>query len=313
MLIDWFTVGAQVLNFVILVWLMKRFLYKPILHAIDTREKLIATELADAAAKKAEAHKESDEFQHKTEALEQQRAALMTKATADATAERERLLADARKTADAASAKRRDALRAEATSLEGAIHRRAQHEVFAIARKALTDLATTSLEERIAAVFTRQLQHLDAPAKAGIAGAIKAASGAALVRSAFELSPEQRAVIQHAVNETFSADVHVQFEVAPDLVSGIELVAGGQKVGWTIASYLESLAAGVDDLLTKNVEAKAKSEAETKAKTKPKVEPKPDATPEAKADAKTDAKVDAAKPDAKADAKPQPKPAAKAS
>ena len=55
MLIDWFTVGAQALNFVVLVWLMKRFLYKPILDAIDAREKRIAAELADADAKKAEA------------------------------------------------------------------------------------------------------------------------------------------------------------------------------------------------------------------------------------------------------------------
>jgi hypothetical protein len=48
MLIDWFTVGAQIVNFLILVWLLKRFLYKPILDAIDAREKRIAAELADA-------------------------------------------------------------------------------------------------------------------------------------------------------------------------------------------------------------------------------------------------------------------------
>ena len=78
MLIDWFTVGAQVLNFLILVWLMKRFLYKPILSAIDEREKRIAAELADAAAKKAEAQKERDDFQHKNEEFEQQRAALLS-------------------------------------------------------------------------------------------------------------------------------------------------------------------------------------------------------------------------------------------
>jgi F-type H+-transporting ATPase subunit b len=52
MLIDWFTVGAQVVNFLILVWLLKRFLYKPILHAIDERERRIAKELADADTKK---------------------------------------------------------------------------------------------------------------------------------------------------------------------------------------------------------------------------------------------------------------------
>ena len=81
MLIDWFTVGAQAINFIILVWLLKRFLYKPILDAVDAREKRVATELADADAKKAEAEKERDEFQHKNEEFDQQRAALLIKAT----------------------------------------------------------------------------------------------------------------------------------------------------------------------------------------------------------------------------------------
>ena len=67
MLIDWFTVGAQAVNFLILVWLMQHFLYKPILHAIAEREKRIATELANADKKKFEAQKESDEFKHKNE------------------------------------------------------------------------------------------------------------------------------------------------------------------------------------------------------------------------------------------------------
>ena len=80
MLIDWFTVGAQALNFLILVWLMKRFLYKPILQAIDAREKRIALSLADADAKKAEAQKERDEFEKKNEEFDQQRAALLSKA-----------------------------------------------------------------------------------------------------------------------------------------------------------------------------------------------------------------------------------------
>ena len=79
MLIDWFTVGAQALNFLILVWLIKRFLYKPILHAIDAREKGIAKELAEAEVNQAEARKERDECQHKNEELDQQRAALLSK------------------------------------------------------------------------------------------------------------------------------------------------------------------------------------------------------------------------------------------
>ena len=177
MLIDWFTVGAQALNFLILVWLMKRFLYKPILDAIDAREKRIAAELADAAAKKAEAQKERDEFQHKNEEFDQQRAALLSKATDEAKAERQRLLDEARKAADALSAKRQETLKNDAQHLNQAISRRTQQEVFAIARKALTDLATTSLEERLGEVFTRRLREMDGQAKAGLAEALKTASG----------------------------------------------------------------------------------------------------------------------------------------
>ena len=121
MLIDWFTVGAQALNFLILVWLMKRFLYKPILHAIDEREKRIAAELANADAKKAEAQKEHDEFQHKNEEFDQQRAALLSKATDEAQAERQRLLDEARKAAEALSSKRQEALRSEEHALHQAI------------------------------------------------------------------------------------------------------------------------------------------------------------------------------------------------
>ena len=249
MLIDWFTVGAQALNFLILVWLMKRFLYRPILHAIDEREKKIAAELADADAKKAEAQRERDEFQHKNEQFDQQRAALLSKAKEEVKTERQRLLDEARNAADALSTKRQEALSREAQNLSQAINRRTQQEVFAIARKALSDLATTSLEERLGEVFTRRLRALDGEAKTGLALALRTAAGPALVRSAFDLPATQRAVIQNALNETFSADIPLRFETAPDIVSGIELTTNGQKLAWSIADYLTSLEKGVGELL----------------------------------------------------------------
>lgn len=249
MLIDWFTVGAQALNFLILAWLMKRFLYQPILDAIDAREKRIATELADAAAKKADALRERDEFQHKNEEFDQQRAALVSKATEEARVEGDRLLDEARQAADALSAKRKKTLRSDAKNLNQAIKRRTQQEVFAITRKALSDLATTSLEERMGEVFTRRLRELDGDAKASLGQSLKAASDPALIRSAFDLPAEQRAALQSAINEIFAADIRVRFETAPDLVGGIELTANGQKVAWSIVDYLASLEKGVGELL----------------------------------------------------------------
>jgi F-type H+-transporting ATPase subunit b len=93
---------------------------------------------------------------------------------------------------------------------------------------------------------------LDGPAKAALGSALKTEPDPALVRSAFDLPAAQRATIQNALNETFSAEIRLRYETAPDLISGIELSANGQKVAWSIADYLTSMETGVDDLFKKN-------------------------------------------------------------
>jgi F-type H+-transporting ATPase subunit b len=169
--------------------------------------------------------------------------------------------------ADALTSKRQEALVNDARNLNRAIGLRTQREVFAIARKTLTDLATTSLEERMVDVFTRRVRELNGKTKAGLAEALKTASEPALVHSAFELPAEQRAAIQRAVNETFSADIRLCFETAPDLISGIDLTANGQKLAWSIAPYLRSLEASVGELL--NTQAKSEPTEDRASDAKP--------------------------------------------
>ncbi len=249
MLADWFTVAAQALNFLILVSLMKRFLYKPILHAIDEREKRIAAELADADAKKAEARKERDEFQNKSKEFDKHRAAMMSQVTDEAQAERGRLLDEARSAADALSSKRRETLENEQRDLHQAICLRAQQEVFAISRKVLADLAGSAFEERLCSVFVDRLRELDGKAKEDLGEALTSGSDPAIVRSVLELPAEQRSAIRNALNEIFSAEIQVQFETAPGLIGGIEIAANGQKVAWSIEEYLTSMERAVNELM----------------------------------------------------------------
>ena len=248
MLIDWFTVGAQALNFLILVWLMKRFLYEPILDAINAREMLVAKQLAEASSTMDEARSQRDEFTRKNENFDREHTALIARATSEADAERRRLLDEGRKSAEAQSARRREGLVNDARNLDGAIRRRTQQEVFSVARKALMDLAAASLEECMAVVFIGRLRALDGDAKAAFAKAFTTAPGPALVRSAFDLPDRQRAEIQKAVADSFSGDIELRFETAPDLVGGIELAAGGQKIAWSISDYLASLEETIGEL-----------------------------------------------------------------
>ena len=247
MLIDWFTVGAQALNFIILVWLMKRFLYKPVQDAIAAREKRIADQIAAAQALQADAEALGKSFRDRSAAFDAERAGLLTQATADANAQRVHLIDEAREAADALAAKRRAALRSEAVQLKAAMLTRTRDEVFAITRKTLADLADASLEERMAEVFSRKLRELTGPADATLAAALK--SGPAMVRSSIEMPEAQRAAVRDAIAARFPDSVTPRFETTSEGASGIELRAGGHSLAWSIDAYLASLEAAVSERL----------------------------------------------------------------
>jgi F-type H+-transporting ATPase subunit b len=73
MLINWFTVVAQVVNFLILVWLMRRYLYRPIVAAIDARAKQVAGVLAEADKKMTNASDQLSAYQQQVKGFDADR------------------------------------------------------------------------------------------------------------------------------------------------------------------------------------------------------------------------------------------------
>ncbi len=157
-------------------------------------------------------------------------------------------------------AKLQENLKNQETKLHQSIRRQTQQEVFGITRKALRDLATASLEERLSAVFILRLRELSGEAKSNLTEALEKVTEPVLVKSAFDLPVDQREEIQKAINETFSADIELRFETAPDLISGIELSSNGQKVAWSISDYLNSLEKSVEVILAEKEKPKIKAE-----------------------------------------------------
>lgn len=261
MLIDWFTVIAQIINFLILVWLLKRFLYRPILNAIDARENRIAAELAAADAKKAEAEQQYEEFQQKNATFDKEKTERMTQLAVEVKEERARLLDAVRLESEDLRYKLRLALKNEQLSLQDVLSYRAKDEVLAITRKVLSDLAGTTLEARITEIFIHRLRDLNDQEKADIKSAFHAPtqfSGQSisqshqnplLVRSAFTLSDEQRVLIEKAIQELLGEAVPIQFMIESELISGIEINFNGQKIAWSITDYLASLTKSVEQLL----------------------------------------------------------------
>jgi F-type H+-transporting ATPase subunit b len=247
--IDWFTFGAQAVNFLVLVWLLKRFLYRPVLKAIEAREQRIAAQLRDAEASRQAGEAEQARLKAEREAFAAERDALMARAVEEVKLERARLLDAARSDADAFRARLRETLAGERRQLADMLARRTRHEVLAIARQALSELAGVELEARIVEVFTQQLDSLAPETLALLAPAPHEREPVAWVRSAFELPAAQRAALEQAVRRTLGGRLTVRFEAADGLLGGVELSSGGHKVAWSIDQHLASLEQGLDEVV----------------------------------------------------------------
>ncbi len=254
MKIDWFTVIAQVVNFLVLVGLLGRFLYKPILNAIDEREKKIRSQLEDAEAKKAEAKKEQEEFKQKNDEFDEKKKALMDKAVAESKTEGEKLLEESRSAANALEAKLKKASKEIQENTYREIAQKTQQEVFAISRKALMDLASVTLEEQSVTVFINRLNELNESEKKQFIASFKSNSSEVLIRSAFELLDKQQVEIENAIDEILGAKVHYEFKVNPELISGIELTANGYKLAWSISEYINSFEKSISETMNEEPE-----------------------------------------------------------
>lgn len=241
MLIDWFTVVAQILNFLVLVWLLKRFLYQPIQRAIDQRERQIAERFAQAERKDAQAQREQTEFRQKNQDFDQMRAALIEQMEKEAKSRREQLLNEIRADSQALRNKLEEDLRNQQKNLETQIIDKIHREVFAIARRTLEDLAGATLEDRIVAVFIERLRNLGQEKIDLMRVQDHVSIQEVLVRTGFEPSIAQKEQVAEALRATFAKDAGILFSTSPELISGIQLIAGGHKLAWNIADYLGSL------------------------------------------------------------------------
>ncbi|MEJ2006132.1 MAG: F0F1 ATP synthase subunit B [Cyclobacteriaceae bacterium] len=251
MKIDWFTLIAQVINFLVLMWLLKRYLYKPILKAINQRESKIIAELNDAKAKKQEAEKEREEFNRKNEAFDRKKEELMQKAIAETDEKKQKMKEAVRKEVNTLKEKLEKGVNDEHESRNKEIARKIQEEVLDISRKALADLADAGLEEQSVRTFIKKINGLKKNEKKKFVETLTSGNDPVLVKSAFNLSAHQQTEIKKAVDELSGRKNEFDFKSEPELINGIELSANGYKLAWSISEYLNSLG---EDFYAKSLE-----------------------------------------------------------
>lgn len=241
MLIDWFTMIAQLVNFLILAWLLKRFLYRPIVTALDAREKKIAYELHHATVVENEAKQSMSEWKQKNDELEKQRMLIMQQAAKEAEDKRGELLLDARKEYETLRVRLEESLHNEQKNLQQEIIGRINTEVFSIAKKVLEELADVTLEDCMVKVFCERLRKTETADILEMRGLVRQSGHPPIIRSVFRLTPEQCDRLNKTVVDVFSIDANISFETDAELISGLELSMNGHSISWNIKAYLDAL------------------------------------------------------------------------
>ncbi len=235
MLIDWFTVAAQIVNFLVLVWLLKRFLYGRIVEAIRARESKIAASLAEAAAKEKAAAEQLALYGGKLADFEKVRNDMLAQARAEAEKLNTTLVEKAREHVRSLETRWQEEIERQRSAFLAELRSRAATEILALARKTVADLGCLEVQQCALQTFLEKLRLLNRD------GWKSLGSGELLIRSSFELPEQTRAEIRQAVAEGMGRGPCLRFERAANLGLGVELRGNGRRLGWNSESYLEAL------------------------------------------------------------------------
>lgn len=241
MSIDWFTFTAQILNFLVLVWLLSHFLYKPILSAMQEREKQIATEHETAVRLQQQAESEAASYKEKTEHLIHAKDELLADAGKDIQRWREEHLTRARAEVDEEKNEWYRALHRERESFLREARLRMAGHIHHMSQCVLKELANTDLQQQTIQVFLDRIKGIDEHQKKQFISLLESTQHRILVESAFALSQADRKKITSFVHDFLSTDVDIEFQEKLELICGIDFHVGGYKIAWNIQEPLEEL------------------------------------------------------------------------
>lgn len=237
---DWTTFILEVLNFLVLVWILGRLFYRPILAALDARQQKINDASAHAEQLRGEAEALRGQYEQRIQAWAQELAERERKLDEELAEKRGSAMELLKQTLANEEAKYRARNEALNTSREAALTLKAAETAFAQSAALLQRLASEQLTQAIAAVFLEDLAALPEPEQAALrkAARMPAETASFDLVSAHALDEIDRAALCKALSETAGQDLQLVFKIDPGLIAGLRAVIGECQLDANLADGL---------------------------------------------------------------------------
>lgn len=235
---DWSTFVLEVVNFLVLVWLLKRFLYQPVLAMIERRQADVRRTLLDAEAARDEARRLQAAHEARGSQWDQE-LAQRRQALDDALQAEWRKRLQALDVELAEERQRREAKYARELDARGqALQARAESQARQFATSLLGRLAGPELERRILDMLIEDLAAMPAAGRQALAGAFVPGAGT-VVASTVALPEEDRNRLE-SVLATFARGIAVRYTIDPQLLAGVRIKAGAWELDASLAGELRA-------------------------------------------------------------------------
>lgn len=235
MSIDWVTVVAQIINFLVLIWLLKKFLYRPILDGIAQREAEIKKRIDDANDAKQQADTAEQAFREaKTQCLAEQES-LLDAALAKTQEQRETIIAKAHEQMQHERQHWQVSLLQEKAAFLQQLQQSAAGDLLQVSQKIVQELADETLENAIARQLITRLQAQQQDLQSSTLGYSEGE-----IRSSLPLSAESKTLL-HTQIQQLLPNIQLSFSEDAQQALGVSLNIGGVQALWTIDSYVQEL------------------------------------------------------------------------
>jgi F-type H+-transporting ATPase subunit b len=219
--IDWWTLALQTINVLILVWLLGRFFYRPLVDIIEKRRVAASKLLAEATAARAAADAEKAGIAATRQGIATEHERLLADARKQAEAERDAML---RKAAEMAAKSRADGeagLQRDRAVMQEAVLQGAGALAADIARRLLERLPADVATMSFLNALSHQLQAISPQTRALLAAAANAE-----VITAVPLSDPLQAQCRKALEGILGTQAKLTFRSDPGLIAGVEIRSG---------------------------------------------------------------------------------------
>lgn len=237
---NWITFCAQIVNLFILVWLLKRFLYKPVLSAVEKRQQYIAEKIENARLAVKSAQDEQKALQSERKALETQKETLLKQAVLDAAAEKESALTKLSEETKLLRQKAQNDLNRQVEASSAFARDFMIQSFLNLSDQMLKQICNTDINKRALDVFVEQVSTSSDDVKKQIKTALKKGNPLILT-TAFSLSDSEKTTISAQLKKILKiTSIPVEFKVDDTLIAGVELNISDIQISWHLKSYVET-------------------------------------------------------------------------